>query len=73
VIPDSVRIFVCSDPQDIRRSFDRLAQAANEHIGEDPQSGACCLLRQQRGNRLKVLWFLAQERSNEGEVDVDLN
>jgi transposase len=40
MIPSSVRIFVCSEPQDMRRSFDRLAQQAQEHLGEDPQSGA---------------------------------
>ncbi|MEZ4329368.1 MAG: IS66 family insertion sequence element accessory protein TnpB [Polyangiales bacterium] len=40
MIPLSVRIFVCQEPQDMRRSFDGLALAAQQHLGEDPRSGA---------------------------------
>ena len=57
MIPSSVRIFVCQQPQDMRRSFDGLALAAREHLGEDPQSGALFVFVNKRGNRLKVLWF----------------
>lgn len=57
MIPSSVRIFVCSEPQDMRRSFDGLSQAAKEHLGEDPQSGALFCFVNKRGNRMKVLWF----------------
>lgn len=57
MIPSSVRIFVCVEPQDMRRSFDGLALAAREHLGEDPQSGALFVFTNKRGNRLKVLWF----------------
>ena len=57
MIPNSVRIFVCSEPQDMRRSFDRLAQAAKEQLDVDPQSGALFCFGNKRGNRLKVLWF----------------
>lgn len=41
----------------MRRSFDALALAAKEHVGEDPQSGALFVFANKRGNRLKVLWF----------------
>ena len=57
MIPSSVRIFVCSEPQDMRRSFDRLAQEANELLGQDPKSGALFCFANKRANRLKVLWF----------------
>jgi len=57
MIPSSVRIYVCSEPQDMRRSFDGLSRAAEEHLGEDPQSGALFCFVNKRGNRLKVLWF----------------
>lgn len=40
MIPTSVRIFVCTQPLDMRRSFDGLAAAAKQVIGEDPRSGA---------------------------------
>ena len=37
MIPASVRIFVCVQPQDMRRSFDLLAAAAQQLAGEDPR------------------------------------
>ena len=57
MIPGSVRIFVCAEPQDMRRSFDGLALAAREVLGEDPESGALFCFTNKRRNRLKVLWF----------------
>jgi transposase len=57
VIPASTRIFVCSEPQDMRRSFDGLALAAQEHLGQDPRSGALFVFCNKRRDRLKVLWF----------------
>lgn len=57
MIPSSVRIFVCAEPQDMRRSFDSLSQAAREHLGEDPNGGALFVFANKRRNRLKVLWF----------------
>jgi transposase len=57
VIPPSVRIFVCREPQDLRRSFDGLALAAKERLGENPQSGALFCYVNKRFNRLKILWW----------------
>lgn len=56
MMPSSVRIFVCSEPQDMRRSFDGLSRAVEEHLGEDPHSGALYCFVNKRANRLKVLW-----------------
>lgn len=57
MIPASVRIFVCTEPQDLRRSFDGLALAARERLGEDPRSGALLCFVNKRQNRLKILWW----------------
>lgn len=57
MIPADVRIFMCTEAQDMRRSFDRLALAAREALGEDPRSGALFCFVNKRRNRLKVLWF----------------
>ena len=57
MIPASVRIFVCREPQDLRRSFDGLARAAREVLGADPQSGALFCFLNQRANRIKCLWW----------------
>ena len=51
MIPSAVRIFVCSEPQDMRRSFDRLAQEAKEYFDIDPQyARAACHFAHQRGS-----------------------
>ncbi len=57
MIPTSVRIFVCTERQDMRRSFDALALAVRESLALDPESGALFVFASKRSNRLKVLWF----------------
>src|SRR5262249_41252010 len=57
MIPTSVRVFVCTERQDMRRSFDTLALTVKERLELDPQSGALFVFANKRGNRLKVLWF----------------
>ena len=57
MIPSTTRIFVCVEPQDMRRGFDGLALSAQQQLGEDPQSGALFVFCNRRKNRLKVLWF----------------
>nr|WP_276604548.1 IS66 family insertion sequence element accessory protein TnpB [Nannocystis sp. RBIL2] len=47
-IPASVRIVVCTRPQDVRRSFDGLAPAARQVLGEHPQSGALFVFTNER-------------------------
>ena len=41
----------------MRRSFDGLALAAKEHLGENADSGALFVFTNKRRNRLKILWF----------------
>ena len=57
MLPASVRIFVCTVPQDMRRSFDSLALVARELLGEDPQSGALYIFMGKRPTRIKALWW----------------
>jgi transposase len=57
MIPGSVKIFVCTQPVDMRRSFDGLALAAREVMGEDPRSGALFCFVNKRRDRLKALWW----------------
>jgi transposase len=57
LIPTSVRIFVCTEPQDMRRSFDALALVVRESLALDPESGALFVFASKRSNRAKVLWF----------------
>jgi transposase len=57
MLPPSVRIFVCTVPQDMRRSFDTLALVTKQVVGEDPQNGALFVYVGKRANRVKVLWW----------------
>src|SRR5690242_6244655 len=57
MIPTHVRIFVCTERQDMRRSFDALALAVRERLALDPESGALFVFASKGGNRIKVLWF----------------
>ena len=57
LLPAGVRILVCTEPQDMRRSFDRLAAVTRELLGEDPQSGSLYVFVGKRPMRVKVLWW----------------
>ena len=57
MLPAGVRIFLCTEPQDMRRSFDGLALATQQLLGEDPQSGALFVFLGKRPTRAKVLWW----------------
>jgi len=57
LIPGAVRIFVCTERQDMRRSFDALALVVRESLALDPESGALFVFASKRSNRVKVLWF----------------
>jgi transposase len=57
MIPASVRIYVCTTPQDMRRSFDGLILAVRERLGEDPDSGGVFVFINKRANRIKAIWF----------------
>ena len=57
MLPSSVRIFVCTVPQDMRRSFDTLALVVRQLLGENPQSGALFVFVGKQHTRAKVLWF----------------
>jgi len=58
VIPAGVRIFVCTEPVDMRYGFDRLAATARSRLREDPQQGTVLVAFANRSaTRLKLLWF----------------
>lgn len=56
-LPLPVRIFLCTEPADLRKSFDGLAQMVREFLGADPLSGHLFVFRNKRGDRLKLLYW----------------
>ena len=57
MLPASVRIFVCTERQDMRRSFDTLALRVQQLLGQDPQNGALYVFVGKRPTRVKMLWW----------------
>ena len=57
MLPSSVRIFVCTVPQDMRRSFDSLALVTKEALRRDPMDGSLYVFIGKRPTRVKVLWW----------------
>lgn len=52
-----VRIWLATQPADMRCGFDRLAALAQTVTGEDPLSGQLFIFRGRNGDRLKLLWW----------------
>ena len=51
------RIWLCTGPTDMRRSFDRLAEQARQVTHKHPQSGHLFVFRSRRGDKLKALYW----------------
>ena len=51
----AVRIFVCTKPADMRKSFDGLSGMVREFLGQDPISGHLFLFFNKRRDRAKIL------------------
>jgi transposase len=56
-LPLPVRIYLCTSPVDLRKSFDGLAQLVREFLAIDPLSGHLFVFRNKRGDRLKLLYW----------------
>jgi transposase len=56
-LPSAVRVFLCSRPVDMRKSFDGLSGLVQECFGEDLLTGHLFLFVNRRRDRIKVLYF----------------
>lgn len=55
--PPAIRIFLCTRPADMRKSFDGLALMVREFLGADPLSGHLFVFRSKRSDRVKLLYW----------------
>jgi len=53
----TLRIWLATEPADMRCGFDRLAERARSVTGEDPLSGHLFIFRGRGGDRLKILYW----------------
>ncbi len=56
-IPPAVRIWLASEPVDLRRSFDALAEEVRQQLKADPLSGHLFVFRNKRSDRVKLLYW----------------
>ena len=56
-LPPSTRVFVATQPADLRRGFDGLAALVRDFLKGDPLSGHLFVFRNRRGDLLKILWW----------------
>jgi transposase len=51
-----IRVFVCTQPADMRRSFDGLCGMVENIVQQDPLSGFLFVFRNRNRDRLKILF-----------------
>jgi transposase len=56
-LPAAVRVFFCTRPADMRKSFDGLLGMVHEFLGQDPLSGHLFLFLNRRRDRVKTLFW----------------
>ena len=61
------RIWLCTQPTDMRRSFDGLSALVRNHLGEDPGSGHWYAFINRRRTQMKVLAYEEAQRRGYGD------
>ena len=56
-IPAGLRVYLCVEPTDMRKSFDTLAALVRDKLALDPLSGQLFVFRSRRGDRVKLLFW----------------
>lgn len=52
-----VRVWLCTQPTDMRKSYDGLSVLVKNQLQEDPISGQLFVFINRKGNQVKVLYF----------------
>lgn len=54
---EGVRVWVATQPVDMRKGFDGLAEVVRAFLGHDPLSGDLFVFRNRSAQRVKILWY----------------
>ena len=57
MLPPSVRVFIATEPADMRCAFDGLTARAQHILEQDPFSGHLFVFRNKRADRVKILFW----------------
>lgn len=52
-----VRVWLCTEPTDMRKSFDGLSALVRNRLGEDPLSGHLYCFINRRRTQMRILYF----------------
>ena len=52
-----VQVWIATNPVDMRKSFDGLAEVVRAFLGHDPLSSHLFVFRNKSSERLKILWW----------------
>lgn len=55
--PEGVHVWVATQPVDMRKGFDGLAEVVRAFLGHDPLSGSLFVFRNRSAQRVKILWY----------------
>jgi transposase len=56
-LSSTLRIFLATEPADMRKGFDGLSQLVRQRIAQDPLSGHLYVFRNRRRDRIKILYW----------------
>lgn len=56
-LSSTLRIFLATEPADMRKGFDGLSPLVRQHIAQDPLSGHLYVFRNRRRDRIKILYW----------------
>ena len=56
----NVRVYLCTQPVDMRKSFDGLSVLVMDVLEDNPLSGSLYVFCNRRGDKLKVLYYDGQ-------------
>lgn len=54
---DGVRVWVATQPVDMRKGFDGLAEVVRASLGNDPLSGSLFVFRNRSAQCVKTVWY----------------
>ena len=57
MIGADVRVWLATQPVDMRKSFDGLAEVVRAFLGHDPLGGSLFVFRNRNAQRVKILWY----------------
>jgi transposase len=79
MLPSLMRVFICREPTDMRKSFDGLSSQCRNVLGQDPASGHLFVFFNRSRNQVRILvwdrtgWAIWAKRLEQGRFQIAQN